>query len=289
MDREHTTRSPIVVLALGGFGLLVAIMLKRLAVEAFGSLDEAMIRVLAVDTAEPSTYLESDEYGVTADDLELIGPETFRIGIETGPGFSIESYPLLARWVPRDVWPVLSDPLALSAGAKAIRSLSALSLYWNHRPFIDRLMRTFSGLYTTEMIDRHKSVARQTKVMIVGSAAGGTGSGTLIPVGYEVQDLMEGGRGAGDMSITAIIGMPEIFQSANPKLGANTYQLLKELNYYSRSDTVFLAPIDGARPNRSRPFHNTVLVSRTNGSIELRDKEEAAELIANQIILDATA
>jgi hypothetical protein len=286
---------PTIVISCGGFGLLVLITLKKLVVESYGDLRNARMRLLGIDAASPDYLVKSEKEGVTADDLRLLGSEFVRVIFEPPPDFRIDHFPELGRHIPSDVEMVLDDPKICKEGCLKIASLGRLCWDFNYNQGVvvqKQILALFENIFSMDEIAQHVGEDRLIRVFIVGSCCGGTGRAMLIPLGYAVQGMKRDGMISFPTEVTGLVGLPEIFSSTDQRLGANAYQWLRELQYYSRSDTTYESRYPNwthQKPLKMRPFDRVYLFSRSNAVIVMRDKTEVANLIAQRILLDSLA
>jgi len=279
-----------IVIAVGGFALTTVLRLKRRLLEINnGSLDGVPIRFLSIDTAHKDSYLTSEHYEISHEDLKLIGPEWTRIVFDPGPSFSWDTFPALKKIAPPDVQRIIADSGATEKGAKQIRALGRIAYEWTYDDIKEKAQQLVRGVFTQDSIQQGVSMQRTHQVYIISSTAGGTGSSIAIPMGYLLRTLDKSGGIDFKMEVNCFLALPELFSANRPRLYANTYQFFKELNYYMREDTVFEPSCGYEEPITEKPFDNVFAFSRSNGSVELRSKEELAEMLSSYIALETTA
>lgn len=282
----------IVVICLGGFGLFTALRLKRKLLEIYRSLSEAMVRILVIDTASSSSYLESDKFEIGSEDLKLIQPECQTISFNPGYDFDWDRHQALKALVPPDVRGVITDPNATAGGGQQLRALSRAAFEWSYsgpQGVKQRILDLFTNTFTQETIEKFEGLAREFKVFVVASTAGATGSSISIPVGYTIHRLKMEQLITFPLRPMGMFALPEIFSSTSPRIYANSYEFLKELNFFMREDTAWEIPGSAEPPVKARPFDLVYAFSKSNGYLELKNQEELAELISDYIVLSAQA
>jgi len=151
-----------------------------------------------------------------------------------------------AEWLAPEV---LRSGGSLERGAAGSRMLGRflLLLPENVGPVRERLRAWLSAASGPE----------PARVWIVSSAAGGTGSGQLVDLGYLVQDVAASLERAVDARAVLFVPPP-----AETTFAANAYATLAELHYFSDPRTLYHAHFGGVEfQTRRAPFHRVGLLT----------------------------
>jgi len=147
--------------------------------------------------------------------------------------------PMVTQWVPpKEVYGFRSTQ---GAGAGQIRMESRLRLYYNlenDRARIRQKIRNLLQTCTSRENPWRDNEDKVVRVILYGSVAGGTGSGSFLPVAYLMRQMIRD-AGWGRPSITAIMSLPTTFiNKVKPELQddikANGYAALKEVEHLTR-------------------------------------------------------
>lgn len=209
----------------------------------------------------------------------------------------LQNYPTLKKWWYEDQADLKST--GLNAGAGQIRGYSRLAV-WAHAAGIKERIASLINqardpAATSAMAQRGITVDNQRVwVYVVGSLAGGTGSGAFLDMGYLLRDL-----GIGGVETMAFLVMPSAFDYLSiPKerLRANAYAALMELEYFNLVKEKRGAFDDkwlNGRPtktSRESPYTRVFLVDGRNMMEQTVSGRAAREglfdLIAQQIFMD---
>lgn len=232
---HSTTFYPTLLIGLGGTGVETMLRLKRLLVER--GLGEGLHRFLFFDT-DYRSFQRRD--GLPEIDMRSEG---YLIGVQQAEPYLArpDLHPHVAKRFPRNR---LSDVhirnLARGIGAGQIRSVGALALLLDAatvRTYIrsakDALV-TMAELVNTRQQIEGARVGEGVMIYIVGSLAGGTGSGCFLDVAL----LANAECRAYNPQIIGMFALPDSFLSrvqADPDqpaaIRANTYAALKELQF----------------------------------------------------------
>jgi len=251
--------NPSIVIGAGGTGKWVVTYLKRAATRhhneelirrygdaarqrmEFGQLPSGLdLFAVDVDT-DPVFFADAWcekfqlDYGRDSREFSLIssGYRTVLDSIQQGTGR--HDFPLIADWLSQDDAKCYKldamDPSTLG-GAGQLRQLGRLSLF----------LRLQSDLALPDRISQAcRNVAgsrgdAKVSIFVVGSVAGGTGSGTLIDIAALVHTLAPGVFGAEGYEVIGLVVLPTTFGSVTVMAGdemvrmqANGYAALREL------------------------------------------------------------
>ena len=278
--------APTLVVGLGGTGAKVVRHLKK----KYG--DVPLLRYLVID---------SDKSEKKEEEVELSDEEFLHIGvsgkikdiIESLPGLEKEQRKEIRRWFPKE--PSLdyrNSDSDLMKGAKQIRCLGRLSLFYNIVQVHDRLRGLMGNITDPGEVRRarnkgYKVDARDSRVFIIASLGGGCGSGIFMDVAYLVKYIS---AMTTRFEINGIFVLPSAFRDTSIRgdaVRANTYAALMELDHYMSEGKFKCSYKEGLTiEDTEKPFKYVYLVSgNTEGGIEL-DIRDVARTIAEVIGLN---
>jgi hypothetical protein len=285
---------PTLLIGLGGTGKEILLRMRRLIVERFGSLSALpCIEFLHIDTDQKQTAKE--QYDLKADDDTLFKKvkfqptETIPLTIEGGTKRYIENvdkFPNIKRWFQhKGKIAGLGD---LGEGAGQIRMASRLAFFHepNFTKISDTLNRVKSKLQDPKITEQVAKYSFQfdpksMEVYIITSVGGGTGSGIFLDIAFLVKDIF------GDAERVGMLFMPKLYEkySGHPRIYANGYAALMELNKYSFGYK-FLANWKGANIKEilPPPFSYTYFLDATNESGFTENNEKALYQMAAETI-----
>lgn len=292
---------PTVFVALGGTGMEILLRLRRRILQAdwsgrsISSLDEfppARFVYFDTDTAEAR---ESGRAGATDIMAARVafskGGETIQKKVDVGHYMTeIENYPIIREWLPQgDLHRIDTEK-----GAGQIRSISRLLFFDEYTNFIN-LVRTQADRVTqnvtNESVLRSLGLKTGTKlrVVVVGSSAGGTGSGAFIDVGYALRSL----RTPKIDQLDLFLMLPGGYRDANKdRVFANTYAALSELEYAMRgtSDPAYTlrwTDYDKPLPEVKTPYNDVFLFDRQNiAGQQTGEKNDIFDMVADILFED---
>jgi len=240
--------TPTLFIGLGGSGKRVLYQLRRLYFEKYGIPALPIMRFIYFDT--------------DVNDLTTSDPDMIDVSIELDKSDIIDAtirqdefdhliknldglYPYIAKWFDKQHLTQAATQ-GIMDGAKQIRALGRLSFFFKYDE-LERQIRTkinFDSNVKNESIRflQERGVTNpeidhdRVEIIVIGSLAGGTCSGTLIDTGFLSRKI---GAGAQNASVTGIFFLPSAFSTLDGKKGfsyerakANGYAALMELNYY---------------------------------------------------------
>ncbi len=242
---------PALIVGLGGTGQWVLTWLKRDLMLSNGGTVPDNIRLLSIDTA---TTLEAGQKQVTANDKEDNQPakvggvtldrtEFIYVGGDARP-IALETrdnrHPQLKRWFRAKYWLDTQPPavFVLDNGAGRIRQFGRLAIYKDIMGGDDgqKLWSAFRTAIGT--VGRMTNAERRLEIIVVGSFAGGTGSGMFLDVGLILRKL------AKEISphhvLRGFFALPGVF-TPNPSrdMKARTFAAWRELNRFMVIDSDF--------------------------------------------------
>lgn len=282
---------PTLVIGLGGTGHEVLVRLKARFIETFGEDIFRVVKLRAFDTADESIVvpMESGDMVRLDKDSELIN-----IGHVPVQGIirNIDKSPTIQVWLPESL-PVR----AITAGAKQIRPLGRLALFYHYdhdakvRDRLQAVIRSLANIKLKGAVGEGAQVARTrgVNVFIICSLCGGTGSGIFLDMAYLIRRLIEhNGIRQEYCFVNGILVLPQAFAMvASDAIMANAYAALRELNYYTREGGFSTVFPDGMKVAiHNRPFNICYLVDAVNENGKmLTGLEELAPMVAESIFL----
>lgn len=219
---------PMLFVGLGGAGCrMVARVARHLRRRPdFRERLRDLVKVAMVDT----NVHDLESYREIADATFLISDfekESYA-NLASGKRF-LEADDYFTQWVPQDYRFRAGD----TAGAGQIRIESRLGVYYQmkHKDFVPRFRRLLEDLKSHEHGHRRLD-SDEIRIVLCYSVAGGTGSGSHLPVAYLLRDQ------AADLGRPTVIGvavLPAVFEDAvgvnKDGIFANGYAALKETEH----------------------------------------------------------
>ncbi len=221
---------PLLVLAAGGSGREIATNVKANLIETFGSVP-ANVRIVAFDSAaDPITCIES-RFGRVVE-LER-GREFFLLdrvplaGIKRNLKAHVELYDRLGSTLMRIPRPNIQD------GAAQERCQGLLALMWNAKT-VDVILGNAVRQLAQRTANIHGRLDQQSgmNVAIVGSTAGGQGSGSIFDLTYLARERLAvlGDLGESSRVIGMFILPGALVGVQGPNLLPNTHAFFLELD-----------------------------------------------------------
>ncbi|HEV7919232.1 MAG TPA: tubulin-like doman-containing protein [Thermoanaerobaculia bacterium] len=231
--KNNVVFRPTVVIGLGGTGHGALRKLKKRFVDAYGFVPP-IIRFLSIDTTE-----NAEGTGQAPHDGELDHGEVLVLQVGNPAGLVNGTNPHIDEWFPSDI-----PTMAIIAGAGQVRARGRLALFARAPDVYGRIRRAVDDVRgirnQKQMYADQFQVSQRSgvEVYIVGSVAGGTGSGLFLDVAFMARDLIGNDE---QSNFTAVLLLPGVFGS---KAGVglvkpNGYGALKELEYLSTTKARF--------------------------------------------------
>lgn len=222
--KNHVVFRPTVVIGLGGTGFHTLSRLKKRFIETYGAVPP-IVRFLSIDTTE-----NAEGQGGHGD---LDHNETFVLQVNN-PGSLVGNgtNPHLDEW-----WPTEIPTQAIIAGAGQVRARGRLALFARAGDLFRKIgqavddVRNFRNMKEMHSDQFRVSERAGVEVHIVGSLAGGTGSGTFLDVAFMTRDIV----GAEQSNFTGVFLLPGLFTrySGVALVKPNAYGALKEIEHFS--------------------------------------------------------
>lgn len=258
--KNNVVFRPTVVIGLGGTGYGTLLKLKKRFVDAYGSVPP-IIRFLSIDTTENA---ESGSGPQPNADGALDHGEMYVLQV-SNPGMLIDrGNDHIDEWWPKEI-PVN----AIIAGAGQVRARGRLALFARAAEVFARIQRAVDDVRNIrnqkQMYSEQFQVSTRTgvEVHIVGSLAGGTGSGLFLDVAFMARDIV----GDEQANFTASLLLPRLFSryAGVALVKPNAYGALKEIEYLSTMKSRFTVDYGTRRVEVSRnPFDLVYLIDSIN-------------------------
>jgi serine/threonine protein kinase len=250
---------PALFVGLGGTGLAALRHLRRLIHDRYGRPTLPNLRWLYIDTdpkgaegalaGPPATALAHDEM--------LLAPPRSPADYQNRP----ELHTLDTRLNLETLGRLPSTP-----STHGVRGLGRLALAEHFNAVRDRMQGAITPFASPELLSDAERVtglasrSSSPRVFVVGSLAGGTGSGMIIDLTFLARRLLRGLRLSAE-HVVGLLALPPA-GAAGPAV-ANARRTLEDLAYHDRPDTVYEARIDrSAEPvaDAGRPFRHCALL-----------------------------
>jgi hypothetical protein len=264
--KNNVVFRPTVVIGLGGTGYNALLKLKKRFIDAYGSVPP-IIRFLSIDTTENTEGTTRTATASThSPDAQLDHNETYVLQVGN-PGNLVGNgtNPHLDEW-----WPPEIPTQAIIAGAGQVRARGRLALFARAGEVYARIRRAVDDVRNIrnqkQMFADQFQVSNRAgvEVHIVGSLAGGTGSGTFLDAAFMARDII----GSDEQSnFTGVLLLPGIFTryAGVALVKPNAYGALKEIEYLSTTKTPFTVDYGMRRVEVNRPpFDVLYLVDSIN-------------------------
>jgi len=260
--KNNVVFRPTVVIGLGGTGYGALLKLKKRFVDAYGSVPP-IIRFLSIDTTENAEGTSRPQEATP--DGQLDHNELFVLQVGNPAALVNGTNEHIDEW-----WPPEIPTQSIIAGAGQVRARGRLALFARAADVYSRIRRAVDDVRNIrnqkQMYADQFQVSNRAgvEVHIVGSLAGGTGSGTFLDVAFMARDIV----GSDEQSnFTGVLLLPGIFTryAGVALVKPNAYGALKEIEYLSTMKGSFqinygMRRIDVARP----PFDVVYLVDSIN-------------------------
>ena len=228
-NRPLTVFRPTVVIGLGGTGYGVLLKLKQRLVEIYGKVPP-VIKLLSIDTTENEQNRESTSQGVS---VSLDPSELYQISI-TNPSNIVRNKNIQEWWPPQ-----VNANLGIERGAGQVRARGRLGLFAKSADIfalINQAIANVRDLRNSRQSFQDELLVSNTggvEVFIVGSIAGGTGSGTFLDIAFMARN------GDPQISITGILALPRVFANKpiTEMVKSNAYGALKEIEHFWQPQT----------------------------------------------------
>ncbi|MBD2730266.1 tubulin-like doman-containing protein [Nostoc sp. FACHB-892] len=282
--------TPTVVIGLGGTGKEILIKIRRMIVESYGSLDALpIVSFLHIDTEQNAKVSEAQN--VLKQNIALRPSEQVWAKVENAKAMlnQLSSYDYLAEWFPSQ----LRGTDSILAGAGQIRSLGKFAFSVNYQTIKNSFSNALGRIVGHEKFLLDKlglQLDKGVNIFIVCSLSGGTGSGMVLDLAYNLRDWVPP---SAMPQTSAYLVLPGAFSGLGDRVIANAYAGLMELNHYSRNDTRFECQYSSnasdritSQSSQDVPFNFCYLVGNSNDKVTLPSLNSVLEMVAQNVFLD---
>jgi hypothetical protein len=259
--KNNVVFRPTVVIGLGGTGYGALLKLKKRFVDAYGFIPP-IVRFLSIDTTENAEGTARSE---PAADGALDHNELYVLQVGNPAGLVNGTNPHIDEWWPADI-----PTSAIIAGAGQVRARGRLALFARAQDVYGRIRRAVDDVRNIRnqkqmYADQFQVSTRAgVEVHIVGSLAGGTGSGLFLDIAFMARDVIGNDE---QSNFTGVLLLPSLFTryAGTSLVKPNAYGALKEIEHLSTTKAAFpidygMRRVDVARP----PFDVVYLVDSIN-------------------------
>lgn len=276
---------PTLFVAIGGTGMEVLMRLRRRMLNAIWaggvrveSLSEFPVAQFIQFDLDQGAVVESGRAQVEdlqfdllkfQDDEKLV--ESFDLEKYSRDEDTLSRFPHIQSWLPLTPAKIRELKIDPAKGAGQIRAVSRLYFYDKYPKIRDKIRLKLkalkAGLSRDEQLKRLglELDASKARVVVVGSVAGGTGSGSFLDMGWLASWLARDEIGSADVEL--MLFLPTGFAGANKdRTEANGYAALMELETAMRGDSDYVQRWD-AYDNPTlplKPYTEVYLVDAGN-------------------------
>ncbi len=226
MSRPTVVFRPTVVIGLGGTGYEVVLKLKKRFIDAYGSVPE-IIQFLSIDTTE---NIQEREKSPDGNKVVLEPNELYAISVANPGGLVGGRNEHIDEW-----WPKQIPSHGIINGAGQIRARGRLALFakvGDISSLIGQAINKVRGIRTSKQAfsDNFQVSNRDgVEIFIVGSLAGGTGSGTFLDTAFLARQYLNSFS-----NITGVFVLPRVFSNLaqTHMVKSNAYGALKEIEHF---------------------------------------------------------
>lgn len=232
IDNEKRFHGDLLVIGLGGIGSRVVCNLKGMLMGDIKPEDNINFLMIDSDIPAMEAMIEESKDGIGLNATEIIS--IYRPNLDNLLVNGIKEntvHPNLANWMPED-FPILNIDMDGARGNRQLGRLMLSNAYEDVRMLLfDRIDEIYA-----------KSKSGGLDIILVSSVAGGTGSGILSDIAYNIRAYAKA-RKLKNFRLGGCLLMPDVLYS-NIKikedmeqmtlLNANGYATLKEIDYYMR-------------------------------------------------------
>ncbi|OKH56370.1 hypothetical protein NIES2101_00910 [Calothrix sp. HK-06] len=225
MSRPTVVFRPTVVIGLGGTGYEVVLKLKKRFIDVYGSVPE-IIRFLSFDTTE---NIQEREKSPDGNKVVLEPNELYAISVANPVSLLGGRNDHIDEWWPREI-----PAYGIINGAGQIRARGRLALFAKVNDIsslIGQAINTVRGIRSSRQAfsDNFQVSNRDgVEIFIVGSLAGGTGSGTFLDVAFLARQYLNSFS-----NVTGVFILPRVFANLpqTHMVKSNAYGALKEIEH----------------------------------------------------------
>ncbi|MET1114209.1 MAG: tubulin-like doman-containing protein [Comamonas sp.] len=227
-----------------------------------------------------------------SDDDKIV--ETFDMEKYSRDEDALEKYPHIKEWLPLTPGVIANLGIDPSKGAGQIRAVSRMYFFDKYTKIRDKIrskLKTLkSGLSHEQQLNHLglKMERSKFRIVVVGSVAGGTGSGVFLDMGWLARWLADNEVGSADVDL--MLFMPTGYnQAGKDRTEANGYAALMELESAMRGNRAFVGRWDPHdRPALDRePYKEVFLIDSGNlAQQHTKDLKDVYHLVADSLFED---
>jgi hypothetical protein len=278
---------PTLLVGLGGTGQKVLVQLKARFIRNYGQVPPA-IEFLCFDTDQTAEQTQMNGKVIRlVQDTELINIG----GIQTANILrNLDKYPAIAEWITEDKERIPTS--AIQMGAKQVRPLGRLSLYWHVEAISRKIQSSVQRLTDLRLNFEQKGI----NVFVISSVCGGTGSGAIIDVAYLIRNVIDkAGIESEYCYINGVLCLPSVFPNVDKTgIESNAFASLRELDHYIETG---YWTVDYGNPrvpifvfDGIRPFNISYLIDARNEQGQgLSGLDEIGPMLAEAIYLQISS
>lgn len=287
IGKEPLKVRPTVFVALGGTGMEVLLRLRRRILQAdwnrarLRSISDFPVAEFFYFDTDNNEGRESNRAAATdpmASAVKFAAGETLQRKVDIGRyQRDLDAHPHIKEWLPQQDLSRIDS----GQGAGQIRAISRLLFFDVYREFISAVsQRTATVSANLSRAENLKTfgldVQKDVRVVVVMSAAGGTGSGSFIDAGLAIKSIQPAVS-----QVDLFMILPTGFRKANvDRVNANTYAALSELEHVMRpSPNPHYAPHGWTghasdEPKATKPYDDVYFFDTTNVAGESTENVE---------------
>ena len=302
---------PTLFIALGGTGMKVNIRLRRRILNAiWGGNNQvqyisdfplAQFINFDLDTGEVTQDGKSVKTDVLAEQVAFTSEEKIieplHLSKYTHSYDELNRHREVAEWFPLTPDKIKALGIDPSKGAAQIRALSRLYFFDKYPTISDKIRDKVGRLLNNigAQADKLKKLGLEIetgklRIVITGSAAGGTGSGAFLDMGYLAKAILKENNIMGKVDLFLVL--PGGFQAFNTeRVQANGYAALMEmetcmrgnplLKYWDATDNLFLD---------KRPYDDVFILDNSNvAQARTENQEDVYEMLSDILFTDFTS
>ncbi|VVO15136.1 tubulin-like doman-containing protein [Pseudomonas fluorescens] len=302
---------PTLFIALGGTGMKVNIRLRRRILNAIWGGNNQVQQIadfplvqfvnFDLDSGEVTQDGKSVKTDVLAEQVAFTSEEKIieplNLSKYTHSLDELNRHREVAEWFPLTPEKIKALGIDPSKGAGQIRALSRLYFFDKYPVIRDKLRDKVGRLLSNigAHADKLKKLGLEIdpgkiRVVITGSAAGGTGSGSFLDMGYLAKAILKENNIAGKVDLFFVL--PGGFHAYNTeRVQANGYAALMELEtcmrgnplvkHWDATDNLFID---------SRPYDDVYIIDNSNvAQAKTSDQEDIYEMLSDVLFTDFTS
>lgn len=303
---------PTLFIALGGTGMKVNIRLRRRILNAIWGGNTRVQQVadfpvaqfinFDLDAGEVTQDGKSTKTDVLAEQVAFTSEEKIieRLDLSkyTHSDDELKRHREVAEWFPLTPARIRELGIDPTMGAGQIRSLSRLYFFDKYSLVRDKIRDKLERLLSNigAHADKLKKLGLEiepgkVRVVICGSAAGGTGSGAFLDMGYLAKAILKEKNVEGKVDLFFVLPGGFVSKTNPDRIQANAYAALMELETAQRGNRLVRHwdPADNLFIN-NRPYDDVYLLDSTNvAQAKTSDVEDIYEMLSDMFFTDFTS